>query len=316
MDESSAQQTDSLSTTISDESDSIRIYDLNKQETKILRHDIIKRSRNPVGELNSSPDRSANVASKPLDPSIQHFSREIYEQSKSPVSPRKLKSVHLNRSPRKFNMADMQLSSEDAQGEQPLSLRSSNSVVTTSEWHCQTLETSVKTIESKTAEVSHATESLIESERSHTETTRQSISNGHSEEPTSEIILLQKEILNGNELLSPGEFTHAVDGSSKHEFETIGSEIETVEVSKTASSNVEAVLEVVPSTVEAKLEATPAENKSQESIEVELEAVPAAPVEKSQFETVEAKIETVPTPQKKERPIEVVIVSGNSKNIF
>ncbi|XP_055318931.1 putative mediator of RNA polymerase II transcription subunit 26 isoform X7 [Sitodiplosis mosellana] len=133
---------DSLSTTVSEESDctaTVRVYDLNKRETKILRHDIIKRSRNPVGgESINTFDNLGNCCSEitatattttttttstfrsvkersdsPLQSTIQHFNSRILENAnetrKPPRSPTKLKSIHLNRNPRKLKMADVQL---------------------------------------------------------------------------------------------------------------------------------------------------------------------------------------------------------------
>lgn len=128
---------DSISTTVSEESDcavAVRVYDLNKRETKILRHDIIKRSRNPVGgESINTFDNLGNCCSEtaittvtstatlnvkersdsPLSTTIQHFDSRILENAnetrKPPRSPTKLKSIHLNRNPRKLKMADVQL---------------------------------------------------------------------------------------------------------------------------------------------------------------------------------------------------------------
>lgn len=124
---------DSISTTVSEESDctvAIRVYDLNKRETKILRHDIIKRSRNPVGGdaintfnnlgnccneiITTSLLNITNEPSdSPLQTTIQHFNSRILENAnetrKPPRSPTKLKSTHLNRNPRKLKMADVQL---------------------------------------------------------------------------------------------------------------------------------------------------------------------------------------------------------------
>lgn len=120
---------DSLSTTVSEESDctsAVRVYDLNKRETKILRHDIIKRSRNPIGGTainsidnlgNCCSDTNATVAKdrseSPLQTTIQQFNSRIlenvHETRKPPRSPNKLRSVHLNRNPRKLKMSDVQL---------------------------------------------------------------------------------------------------------------------------------------------------------------------------------------------------------------
>lgn len=134
---SSLVQCDSLSTNVSEESEctaAVRVYDLNKRETKILRHDIIKRSRNPVGgEANhfiDSPfgnfDNCCDVNHKsgvaaatnkspipsPLNTTINEFNSRILENAnearKPPRSPTKLKSIHLNRNPRKLKMSDVQ----------------------------------------------------------------------------------------------------------------------------------------------------------------------------------------------------------------
>lgn len=117
---------DSLSTTVSEESDctaAVRVYDLNKRETKILRHDIIKQSRNSIGgESISSFEHLGNCcnttttkerADSPLQSAIHQFNSRIlenvHETRKPPRSPTKLRSVHLNRNPRKLKMADVQL---------------------------------------------------------------------------------------------------------------------------------------------------------------------------------------------------------------
>lgn len=117
---------DSLSTTVSEESEctaAVRVYDLNKRETKILRHDIIKRSRNPIGgESINSFDNFGNCCSginakdrsnSPLQTTIQQFNsrllENVHETRKPPKSPTKLKSTHLNRNPRKLKMSDVQL---------------------------------------------------------------------------------------------------------------------------------------------------------------------------------------------------------------
>lgn len=121
---------DSLSTTVSEESDctaAVRVYDLNKRETKILRHDIIKRSRIPIGgdSINSlhnlgnccsetiTTPTNEHRSNSPLQNTIQqlnsHLLENVNEARKPPRSPTKLKSVHLNRNPRKLKMADVQL---------------------------------------------------------------------------------------------------------------------------------------------------------------------------------------------------------------
>ncbi|XP_031621785.1 probable serine/threonine-protein kinase DDB_G0282963 isoform X3 [Contarinia nasturtii] len=117
---------DSLSTTVSEESEctaAVRVYDLNKRETKILRHDIIKRSRNPIGgETINSFDNFGNCCSEtytkersdsPLQTTIKQLNSRLLENvnetRKPPRSPTKLKSTHLNRNPRKLKMSDVQL---------------------------------------------------------------------------------------------------------------------------------------------------------------------------------------------------------------
>lgn len=112
---------DSLSTTVSEESDctvAVRVYDLNKRETKILRHDIIKRSRNPVGGadlLNTTSSTLLNnlgncCSSSNSNTSINQQQLQENVSTKPPRSPtNKLRSVHLNRNPRKLKMADVQL---------------------------------------------------------------------------------------------------------------------------------------------------------------------------------------------------------------
>lgn len=117
---------DSLSTTVSEESDctaAVRVYDLNKRETKILRHDIIKQSRNSIGGESINPfehlgdccssTKAKERADSPLQSAIHQFNSRIlenvHETRKPPRSPNKLRSVHLNRNPRKLKMADVQL---------------------------------------------------------------------------------------------------------------------------------------------------------------------------------------------------------------
>lgn len=121
---------DSLCTTVSEESEctaAVRVYDLNKRETKILRHDIIKRSRNPLGvDLKNPFDSLGNCCnvtnnqrsqnSSALETTIKQFNNRISETTKTIEVARKqprlvtqLKSTHLNRNPRKLKMADVQL---------------------------------------------------------------------------------------------------------------------------------------------------------------------------------------------------------------
>lgn len=128
---------DSLSTTVSEESDctvAVRVYDLNKRETKILRHDIIKRSRNPIGgsgdlintsaslhnlgnccsnsstSINNSETNQSNQQLQHQQNVNNHCIESANETRKPPRSPtNKLRSVHLNRNPRKLKMADVQL---------------------------------------------------------------------------------------------------------------------------------------------------------------------------------------------------------------
>lgn len=182
----SLQQSDSLSTTISEESDSVHVYDLNKRETKILRHDIIKLSRNPIGECDndthtiSSSGHLSATPSSPLESTIQQFNRKIFEHAKEtrkpPKSPTKLKSVHLNRNPRKFKMADMQLSSEETIGDGINGEASMTTMVkTTTSSDNNNVEIVEKTIETETradgsvvtvtTEVVEITQHLLESER-------------------------------------------------------------------------------------------------------------------------------------------------------
>lgn len=118
---SSLQQCDSLSTTVSEDSDyaAVRVYDLNKRETKILRHDIIKQSRNPVGELTTPPDTPiVATISVQLEPTVHRYKERISENTKetqrSPILPTKLSSAYLNRSPRKFKMADVSEKNNEA----------------------------------------------------------------------------------------------------------------------------------------------------------------------------------------------------------
>lgn len=180
----SLQQSDSISTTVSDESDSIRVYDLDKRETKILRHGIIKRSRNPIGEFDETLTNNLTgpTLSSPLEATIQQFNRKIFEHAKEtrkpPISPNKLSSVHLNRSPRNSKMADVHLSSEETVIDggtitttttiKPISMISTNT---------NNVEIIEKKIESETHADEHVsgstpdvvqkTENLLENEREH-----------------------------------------------------------------------------------------------------------------------------------------------------
>lgn len=182
----SLQQSDSLSTTISDESDSIHVYDLNKRETKILRHGIIKLSRNPIGEIddthtNSLTRRLSASTSSLLDSKIQQFNRKVFEHAKEtrkpPISPTKLKSVYLNRNPRQFKMADMHLSSEEMITDGTNEGAISATVEATSSSDNNNVEIIEKTIESETladgsvvtvtTEVIEITQNLLENEREH-----------------------------------------------------------------------------------------------------------------------------------------------------
>lgn len=121
---------DSLLTTVSDESEcttAVHVYDLSKRETKILRHDIIKRSRNPIGGdlkdpfdslgncCGSTNDQNSQDGSKAvLESTPKHFSNCVSEtietgEIKSIGATIQLRSVHLNCSPRKFEMDNVQL---------------------------------------------------------------------------------------------------------------------------------------------------------------------------------------------------------------
>lgn len=181
----SLQQSDSLSTTISEESDSVHVYDLNKRETKILRHGIIKLSRNPIGEYDdtthtdSRTGRLSASPSSPLESTIQQFNRKIFEHAKEtrkpPISPTKLKSVHLNRNPRKFKMADMHLGSEEAVVDGTHDGAISTMIETSSTRDDNNVEIVEKTVENETradgsvvtvtTEVLEITKHLLEHER-------------------------------------------------------------------------------------------------------------------------------------------------------
>lgn len=196
LNNSSLQQSDSLSTTISEESDSIHVYDLNKRETKILRHGIIKLSRNPIGECDDTPAPNSSIGRlstpttlSPLESTIQQFNKKIFEHAKEtrkpPISPTKLKSVHLNRNPRKFKMADMNLSSEeiivdDKKDEKIGTKVETTTTTTTNSADNNNVETIVKRVETETqadgsvvtlttvtTEVVEITENLLENEREH-----------------------------------------------------------------------------------------------------------------------------------------------------
>lgn len=123
-----------LSTTVSEEAEctaAVRVYDLSKRETKILRHNIIKRSRNPVGgDLGNPFDNLRNFCNVTneehsqdnslLTSTIKVYNSRIFhakanETRKFSQSPTQFKSIHLNRSPRRLKMSDVQ-SMNDAFG--------------------------------------------------------------------------------------------------------------------------------------------------------------------------------------------------------
>lgn len=111
---------DGSSAVLSEESDctaAIRVYDLNKRVTKILRHNIIKRSRNPIGadiDRNSFDclDNCCSDTNSFLGSKIKQFTR-IYEdinQTQEPKQlPSRLTSILLNRNPRKLKISDMRM---------------------------------------------------------------------------------------------------------------------------------------------------------------------------------------------------------------
>lgn len=233
--------------------------------------------------------------------------------------------MHLNRNPRKFKMADMQLSSEE--------------IVTTSEWHYETLEKSAK----QTIDGNEMTKNLIASEKLHTEITLQKLSNGQlvNNEPTSEVILLQKEILNGN--TTNGNDMHDVNGihcemngekknvqelNSMHLNENKNQIVEITEVPSSPIETIDVKNEAVPTRIEtielkdADIETdkiNEIQNSSVEPIDTIIEAdqsqIPSDEVQNSaenfnSFSNVEVKNATSPVivTERKERPIEVLIV--------
>lgn len=155
------QQSDSL--TLSEDSDTTRIYDLSSRETKILRHDIIKKSRNPVGESSTGTPPTSPVElfhispSTGLDKTIQQLTHKILGSSKdvrkTSVSPKKLK-------PNVFTQADEELK-YDREGPKR-----------------QTVLTGAK----KMADVELASQLLIEAERGQSvaEKSAQNVSNANS----------------------------------------------------------------------------------------------------------------------------------------
>lgn len=214
----SLQQSDSLSTTISEESDSIHVYDLNKRETKILRHGIIKLSRNPIGEIddthtNSLTRRLSASTSSPLDSKIQQFNRKIFEHAKEtrkpPISPTKLKSVYLNRNPRQFKMADMHLSSEETIADGTNEGAIGTTVDTTSSSDNNNVEILEKTIESETladgsvvtvtTEVIEITQNMLENEREHSAVAVATAVEQKNEQEENPIVTLVHEEATGSE---------------------------------------------------------------------------------------------------------------------
>lgn len=205
---SSLQQSDSLSTTISEESDSVHVYDLNKRETKILRHGIIKLSRNPIGEYDDTHtsdlagrfSATASTSSSPLDSTIQQFNRKIFEHAKEtrkpPVSPTKLKSVHLNRNPRKFKMADMNLSSKEtvADGTNEGTI-STNVTAATSSSDNNNVEIIERTIESET----HEDGSTVTVTTEVVETTQQLLENGREQSAIAVVTKVEQKSSTRNE---------------------------------------------------------------------------------------------------------------------
>lgn len=111
---------DSLSAVLSEESDCtavIRVYDLNKRVTKILRHDIIKRSRNRVGtavnrdSFECLDNRGSDKHSLP-ETKIKQFAgiQENINQTQKPIqSLSRLTSIHLNRNPHKIKLSNMKM---------------------------------------------------------------------------------------------------------------------------------------------------------------------------------------------------------------
>lgn len=116
-------------TTVSDESESataVHVYNLSKRETKIFRHDIIKRSRIPIGRSSkdsldgldiccgSTNDHNSQKGSTSvLGSTIKDFSNCVCETIKSDeIKPLRsivqLKSVHPNRTRRKLEMENVQ----------------------------------------------------------------------------------------------------------------------------------------------------------------------------------------------------------------
>lgn len=113
---------DSLLTIVSDESEcatAVHVYNLSKCETKVLRHDIIKRSRIPIGgDLKYPFDSLVNCCGSTNDHKSQYdntsdlgltikdcMSETIEtDETKSIRSTVQLKSVYLNRSPHTTKM--------------------------------------------------------------------------------------------------------------------------------------------------------------------------------------------------------------------
>lgn len=167
---------DSLLTTVSDESEcatAVHVYNLSKCETKILRHNIIKRSRTPIGGvLKDSFHRLGNCcdsindhnsqddSTSELRSTVKDFSNHVSEtietdEIKSIRSTVQLKSVHPNSTPRKLKMDNVQLinnaldTSLDAKDVDELQLNDKHDLVLAENIEIDTIAATKKLIQSE-----------------------------------------------------------------------------------------------------------------------------------------------------------------------
>lgn len=184
---------DSLLTTVSDESEcatAVHVYNLSKRETKILRHDIIKRSRFPIGgDLKDPFDSLGNYSTNDynsqdgstsvLGLTIKDFNNCVTEaiktdEIKSIRSTVQLKSVDLNHGPHKLDMDNVQTiknalgTSLDAKDVNELLLNDKHGQLMSENIEIDTTASSKKLIESERNNV--CVESHYDAQKTHDDT--------------------------------------------------------------------------------------------------------------------------------------------------